>query len=155
MSPVEQTKNAFENKFAHDEEMLFKVNNRRNKLLALWGADILGKDPDEAKNYVYEVIKVSFAKGGDDQVFSKLVTDLCGQVPNEAIRGKMAQLMLVAKDEELLGAVANTPENPDSFLNGESTPHVGQKTDAVPDLNPTTRKSKLLENLKHHNKSWT
>ena len=63
MSQVDQTKNAFENKFAHNEEMLFKVNNRRNKLLALWAADILGKDPDEANNYVREVIKVSFVKG--------------------------------------------------------------------------------------------
>ena len=80
MSQVDQTKNAFENKFAHNEEMQFKVNNRRNKLLALWGASILGKDPDEANNYVREVIKVSFVKGGDDEVFSKLVIDLGDRV---------------------------------------------------------------------------
>ena len=154
MSQVDQTKNAFENKFAHNEEMLFKVNNRRNKLLALWAADILGKDPDEANNYVREVIKVSFVKGGDDEVFGKLVTDLGDQVPNEAIRDKMAQLMLVAKDEVIV-TVANTPENANSFFTDESILHLVQKTDASLGLNPATRKSRLVENLKRHNRSWT
>ena len=154
MSPLEQTKNTFENKFAHNEEMLFKVNNRRNKLLALWGACILGKDSDEANNYVREVIKVSFVKGGDDEVFSKLVTDLGDRVPNEAIRDKMAHFMLVAKDE-VLGKVANTPENANSFFTDESVPHVGQKTDANLGLNTASRKRKLVEHLKRHNRSWT
>ena len=154
VSQVDQTKNAFENKFAHNEEMLFKVNNRRNKLLALWAADILGKDLDEANNYVREVIKVSFVKGGDDEVFGKLVTDLGDQVPNEAIRDKMAQLMLVAKDEVVV-TVANTPENANSVFTDESMLHLVRKTDASLGLNPATRKSKLVENLKRHNRSWT
>ncbi len=42
-------KNAFENKFAHDTELQFKVESRRNKLIALWAADLLGKNSDEAE----------------------------------------------------------------------------------------------------------
>jgi hypothetical protein len=113
------------------------LNNRRNKLLALWAADILGKDPD-----------------GDDEVFGKLVTDSGDKVPNEAIRDKIAQLMLVAKDE-LIVTVANTPENASSFFTDESMLHLVRKTDATLSLNPATRKSKLVENLKHYNRSWT
>ena len=154
MSPAEQTKNAFENKFTHNEELQFKVNNRRNKLLALWCADVLGKNLEEADNYVLEIIKISLVKGGDDGVFHKLNADLGDQVPDEAIRNKMAQLMLVAKDE-VLGVAPNTLENANNFSGDESIPHVGWKTDVTPGLKTVIRKSKLLENLKSHNRSWT
>ena len=87
-------------------------------------------------------------------MFGKLVTDLGDQVPNEAIRDKMAQLLLVAKDE-VIGTVANTPENANSFFTDESMLHLVRKTDATLSLNPATCKSKLVENLKRHNRSWT
>jgi hypothetical protein len=151
MTQAEQTKNAFENKFAHNEALQFKINNRRNKLLALWGADVLGKNSEEADNYVREVIKVSFVKGGDDEVFHKLNADLGDQVPNDAIRDKMAQLMLVAKDE-VLGVAQNTLENTNNFSGDESITHVSWKTDVTPGLKTATRKSKLLESLKSHNR---
>ena len=87
-------------------------------------------------------------------MFGKLVTDLGDQVPNEPIRDKMAQLMLVAKDE-MIGTVANTPENANSFFTDESMLHLVRKTDATLGVNTATRKNKLVENLKRHNRSWT
>ena len=51
MSTLDDRKNAFENKFAHDAELQFKVDSRRNKLVAIWAADLLGKNSNETEKY--------------------------------------------------------------------------------------------------------
>ena len=51
MSTFDDRENAFENKFAHDAEMQFKADARRNKLLGLWAADLMGKSGDDAADY--------------------------------------------------------------------------------------------------------
>ena len=67
MSQFKDRENAFENKFAHDEEMQFKAVARRNKLLGLWAADLMGIEGDEAAEYAKTVVKADFEEvGGDD-----------------------------------------------------------------------------------------
>ena len=99
MSSLDERKNAFENKFAHDAELQFKVESRRNKLLAIWAADLLGKDADDVEKYILEVIKSDFEEAGDDDVFRKLSGDLGDKASSEDIRAKMAELLAIAKSQ--------------------------------------------------------
>ena len=76
MSTFDERKKAFEKKFAHDSEIQFKVEARRNKMLGLWASDLLGKTEAEANDYVKEVIKADFQEAGDEDVYRKLAEDL-------------------------------------------------------------------------------
>lgn len=75
MASMDDRKNAFENKFAHDEELKFKAVARRNKLLGLWAAEKLGRTGDEAEAYAKEVVKADFEEAGDEDVFRKVRAD--------------------------------------------------------------------------------
>ncbi|SFD68841.1 hypothetical protein SAMN04488523_10279 [Sulfitobacter brevis] len=97
MSTFNDRENAFENKYAHDEEMLFKAGARRNKLLGLWAADLMGKAGEAAAEYAREVVKSDFEEAGDEDVYRKVSGDL-GEKANEAtVRSKMLELMAEAK----------------------------------------------------------
>ena len=65
MSSFEDRKKSFENKFAHDQELQFKVSARRNKYLGEWVSQILNFNPDQEKEYIQSVIKADFAEAGD------------------------------------------------------------------------------------------
>ncbi|SMX31768.1 DUF1476 domain-containing protein [Octadecabacter ascidiaceicola] len=102
MSTFDDRETAFENKFAHDAEMQFKADARRNKLVGHWAAGLLGKEGDEADEYAKEVIKADFEEAGHEDVYRKLFADV-GHLADEAtIRAKMAECMAEAK-EQLLG----------------------------------------------------
>ncbi|MBE9476093.1 MAG: DUF1476 domain-containing protein, partial [Proteobacteria bacterium] len=76
MSTFEEREDGFEKKFAHDAEMQFKAEARRNKLLGLWAADLMGKSGDDAAAYAKEVIKADFEEAGHEDVFRKVSGDL-------------------------------------------------------------------------------
>jgi len=97
MTTFDDRENAFENKFAHDEEMKFKAEARRNKLLGLWAAGLMGKSGDDAAAYAKEVVMADFEEAGDEDVFRKVVADLGGKADDATIRAKMAELMAEAK----------------------------------------------------------
>lgn len=97
MSTFDDREHAFEAKFAHDAEMQFRAEARRNKLLGLWAADLLGKSGDEANAYALEVVKSDFAEAGDEDVFRKIAADLAGRADDATIRAKMGELVAVAK----------------------------------------------------------
>lgn len=97
MSTMKDRENAFENKFAHDAEMQFKAEARRNKLLGLWAADLLGKTGDDANAYAKEVIKSDFEEAGDEDVYRKVSGDLGSKADEATIRAKMVSLMAEAK----------------------------------------------------------
>ena len=97
MNSFDERENAFENKFAHDAEMQFKAEARRNKLLGLWVAELLGKSDDEAKAYATEVVKSDFEEAGDEDVYRKVSGDLGDKSSEADIRAKMAELLGVAK----------------------------------------------------------
>lgn len=97
MTTFDDRENAFENKYAHDAEMQFKAEARRNKLLGLWAADLMGKSGDAAAEYAKEVIRADFEEAGDEDVYRKVSGDL-GDLADEAtIRSKMITLMAEAK----------------------------------------------------------
>lgn len=85
-----------EGKFAHDAELRFKAEARRNKLLGLAVAEMLGKTGDDAAVYAKEVVASDFEEAGDDDVVRKVLADLKtgGVDMSEAdLRNKMADLM--------------------------------------------------------------
>ena len=90
----------FEKKFAHDEELQFKVSARRNKYVGQWASQILGYNPDQEKEYIQSVIKADFEEAGDEDVFRKLKADLKDHnISDEEIRKKMDELNEKAKSE--------------------------------------------------------
>jgi hypothetical protein len=101
MSTFDDRENAFEAKFAHDSEMQFRAEARRNKLLGLWAADLMGKSQEDAAAYAKEVIRADFEEAGDDDVFRKIKGDLGGKADDATIRRKMGELMTVAKAQLL------------------------------------------------------
>ena len=76
MTTFDKREEGFEKKFAHDEELRFKANARRNKLLGLWAAEKLGITGDAANAYAKEVVMSDFEESGDDDVFRKVRNDL-------------------------------------------------------------------------------
>ena len=99
MSTFNDREKAFENKFAHDSEMQFKAEARRNKLLGLWAAGLLGKTGDDASAYAAEVVKSDFEEAGEEDVYRKVSGDLGDRADETTIRGKMAELMVEAKSQ--------------------------------------------------------
>ena len=97
MSGFDDRENAFENKFAHDSQMQFRAEARRNKLTGLWAADLMGKTGDEAAAYAMDVVSADFEEAGIEDVVRKVAGDLGGLSSPEAIRAKMAELLPVAK----------------------------------------------------------
>ena len=93
-------KKVLKKKFAHDEELQFKVSARRNKYLGQWAAQILGYDEEKEKEYIQSVIKADFEEAGDEDVFRKLKADLKDHnKSDEEIRKKMDELNEKAKSE--------------------------------------------------------
>jgi hypothetical protein len=97
MTTFDDRENAFENKFAHDSEMQFKAEARRNKLVGLWAAGLLGKSGDDAAAYAMEVVSADFEEAGIEDVVRKVAGDLAGKASADEIRAKMAELLPVAK----------------------------------------------------------
>jgi hypothetical protein len=86
----------FEKKFAHDEELRFKAYARRNKLLGLWAAELLGKTGAEAESYAKEVVLADFEEPGENDVLRKVTKDLEGKATEQQIRAQMAELLAQA-----------------------------------------------------------
>ena len=97
MTTFDDRKNAFESKFAHDADMQFKAEARRNKLLGLWAAGLMGKSETEALDYAKEVIRADFQEAGDEDVYRKVAGDLGDRADEATIRTKMKTLLAEAK----------------------------------------------------------
>ena len=100
MSSFDEREKGFEKKFAHDEELQFKVSARRNKYIGVWASKILGYNTDQEKDYIQSVIKADFAEAGDEDVFRKVKDDLKNHnISDEDIRKKMDELNEKAKSD--------------------------------------------------------
>lgn len=100
MSGIDDREKGFENKFAHDQELEFKANARRNKLLGLWAAELLGMEGPAADDYAKTVIASDFEEAGDDDVFRKVRGDLDAKkvdLSDHLLRKKMDELLAEAR----------------------------------------------------------
>jgi hypothetical protein len=97
MTTFDKREEGFEKKFALDEELKFKAEARRNRLLGLWAAEKLGITSDAAVTYAREAVAGAFAEGGDRAVVARVVSDLASRaVTEEAVRAQMTELMVQA-----------------------------------------------------------
>lgn len=102
MSELDKRGDAYENKFAHDAELKFKAEARRNKLLGHWAAELLGKSGDEVAEYAKEVVRADFDEPGDEDVFRKIRADFDASgvaKSDEEIRTQMNALMATAVEQ--------------------------------------------------------
>tara|TARA_Y100000816_G_C25802545_1_gene420315 strand:+ start:354 stop:662 length:309 start_codon:yes stop_codon:yes gene_type:complete len=100
MSSFEDRKKSFEKKFAHDEELQFKINAKKNKYIAEWVSNLLGLTEEKKNQYIQDVIKADFAEAGDEDVFRKIKIDLKEKdLKDEEIRDKMKELNEKAKSD--------------------------------------------------------
>ena len=100
MEKFDERKKSFEKKFAHDEELKFKVSSRRNKYIGQWASQKLGYDAEKEKEYIQSVIKADFQEAGDEDVFRKIKVDLKGHnISDEDIRKKMKEFDEKAKSD--------------------------------------------------------
>lgn len=76
MTSFKDREQAFENKYAHDQELQFRVMARRNKLLGLWAAEKLGLTAAESDAYAKAVVQADFEEAGDEDVIRKVYADL-------------------------------------------------------------------------------
>ena len=100
MTTFDDRERAFEEKFKHDQELQFRVENRRNKLLGLWVADMLGKTGDAAEVYAKEVVAADFDEPGIDDVVRKVMGDIEAQsvdLSEHRLRKKIDELYDEAK----------------------------------------------------------
>ena len=99
MTTFDKREDAFEKQFAHDEELKFKAEARRNKLLGLWAAEKLGKSGADADAYAKEVVAADFEEAGDADVLRKVLGDLSAKGaagPVAEVRAKMSELLATA-----------------------------------------------------------
>ena len=76
MTTFDDRERAFETKYAHDEELKFRVIARRNRLLGAWAARLMGLTAAEADGYAKDVIRADFEEAGEEDVIRKLLGDL-------------------------------------------------------------------------------
>ncbi|MEM8743954.1 MAG: DUF1476 domain-containing protein [Pseudomonadota bacterium] len=96
MSSFDEREKGYEKKFAHDEELKFKAMARRNKLLGLWAAGLMGKSGDEAEEYAKGVVLADLEEPGDEDVFRKIRGDFDAASIDQSdhqIRRTMDELM--------------------------------------------------------------
>ena len=99
MTTFDKREEGFEKRFAHDEELRFKANARRNRLLGLWAAGKLGLSGAEADAYAKDVVAADFEEAGEEDVFRKIRQDLDAKGVTESeqqIRRVMSELMAKA-----------------------------------------------------------
>jgi len=76
MTTFDDRERGFENRFAHDQEMAFRIAARRNRLLGVWAAELMGLTPAETDAYAKAVVQADFEEAGDEDILRKLLGDL-------------------------------------------------------------------------------
>jgi len=102
MNKFEDRKKSFEKKFAHDQELQFKVAARSNKYLGEWASSKLGKNDLEKQNYIQEIIKADMEESGNEDVFRKVQKDFKSasiSVEDNEIRNQMEKALSRAKED--------------------------------------------------------
>ena len=92
MTTFDDRETAFENRFAHDSDLRFKVAARRDRLTGLWAAEKLGHSGDAADAYARSVVIADLEEAGDEDVIRKLVADLAGIASETEVRTQLSVL---------------------------------------------------------------
>ena len=96
---MDDRRKGFESKWAHDAELRFKVEARRNRALGEWAAAKKGLSGQAVEDFVGSVIAADFQEAGDEDVFRKLRSELDASISDATIREKMRECLQAAMDE--------------------------------------------------------
>ena len=102
MNKFDERKNSFEKKFQMDEELQFKIAARSNKYLGEWASSKLGKNEENKKNYIQEIIRSDLEEAGQEDVFRKIKKDFQTAsitIEETEIRDQMEKALLRAKED--------------------------------------------------------
>ena len=102
MNKFDEREKSFEKKFQREEELKFKIAAKSNKYLGKWASSKLGKNEEEEKNYIQEIIKADMEEAGSEDVFRKIKQDLRAasiSVEDSEIRNQMEKALLRAKED--------------------------------------------------------
>ena len=102
MKGFDKRKKDAEARYQRDQELAFKANARRNKLLGLWAAEQMGISGDDANAYAKEVVVADFDRPGDNDVLEKVLKDLTDKgidIAGHTVRKEMNRLMEVAREQ--------------------------------------------------------
>lgn len=102
MSGFDDREKGFEAKYRVDQELEFKINARRNRLLGVWAAELMGVTGEAAESYAKDVVAADFDNPGDDDVVQKVLKDLADKdvaMEEADIRKKMDELRAVAREQ--------------------------------------------------------
>jgi hypothetical protein len=102
MSGFDDREKGFERKFAHDAELKFKAESRRNKMLAEWAGAKMGLSGEEIESYIKDVRRSDLEEAGDDDVFRKVRADFDAKgtaVSDDELRGAMREFLAKAVSE--------------------------------------------------------
>jgi len=100
MTSFNDREKAFESKFAHDQDMAFRITARRNKLLGQWAAGLMKLTAEETDSYAKSVVQADFEEAGDEDVIRKLLGDLSSagvEVDDAQIRAALEAKMVEAR----------------------------------------------------------
>lgn len=104
MTTFDDRERGFETKFAHDQEMMFRITARRNRLLGAWAAKLMGLTAEEADAYGKAVVQADFEEAGDEDVIRKLLGDLTSagvDIDEARIRAELGEKMIEARRQLL------------------------------------------------------
>ncbi|MFO0990083.1 MAG: DUF1476 domain-containing protein [Alphaproteobacteria bacterium] len=102
MATFDEREKGFEKKFEKDQELQFKAQARRNRLLGQWAAELMGLKGEAADAYAKDVVKADFEKPGEDDVFDKIMGDFKAKGVAQSehqVRRKMDDLLGVARHQ--------------------------------------------------------
>jgi len=104
MTTFDDRERAFEAKFAHDEEMAFRITARRNRLLGIWASGLMKLTPEETDAYAKAVVQAEFEEAGDEDVIRKLFGDLTAanvEIDDAAVRRALEEQTVEARRQLL------------------------------------------------------
>jgi hypothetical protein len=98
----QEREEGFEAKLKHDQDVQFRVQARRDKLIGQWAAEQMGMEGDAIDDYAMTLVKHAVSEPGDDDVISKLVADLKGHgvdMDADAVSRKLAEFETTAASQ--------------------------------------------------------
>ena len=106
MSAFDDRERAHEAKFARDQDVLFRITARRNRLLGEWAAERMGLTPEETDAYAKAVVQADFEEAGDEDVIRKVLGDLTAagcDIDEAGVRAAVEEKMVEAKRQLMAG----------------------------------------------------
>lgn len=102
MTTFDERERAFENKFQHDQDLLFRIRARRDKLAGLWAADLIGLKGAEADAYARQILDADFGTAGPHDIRNRLIADLQARnvdVSDHRVDKELDRILTVAREQ--------------------------------------------------------